>query len=593
MQITTTDFRVFNVYMFIKWLTVVVIRTFFTKVTIINEERLPLFGPVILVGNHNNQFMDAATLIYAVPRQISFLMAAKSLARRMIGSLARLAGCIPVHRQEDLKYSGVGKIVWNDNETTIRGINTHFTMDVTPGDKLYFVTEKINVQAVHSDTEITLQRPVSRPCKDKEEGEEFWILPKVDLSDTYDAVSTALRFGNSIAIFPEGGSHDRTNLLPLKPGVVLMAIFSLLEGAEDIVILPVGLAYGDSHGIQSNATVYYGTGITISKRDVEEFHFDRHTVVNRILGVIEKGLNNCMITAPNKDIKGWIDLCGSLYPPERSMIPMNKAFELRKILSNIFWEHGEDNRTKELIQKLAGYKEMLKNSFLHDDEVWLLRQSIHSATLLFVEQAIMLACYSFLALSFFPLWFPLHTISKALAEQHRKKALKASVVKLEGADVVASYKFLVLMVITPLFNLGYGLLLGLYLSRDPRQIAIIVVCCMCILPLLYYINLRYFNELPMLLRQIRVLPLILLGKVNVWRENERELITTRTELQLLVRTFVHEIGPKVSNTFMDELNAIMPRVMIDADTSRLMKSKSQWVPIFARNYYSESGEEIL
>ncbi|EDO06881.1 putative glycerol-3-phosphate-acyltransferase [Babesia bovis T2Bo] len=593
MHITTTDFRVFNVYMFIKWLTIVVIRTFFMKVTVINEERLPLYGPVILVGNHNNQFIDAATLIYAVPRQISFLMAAKSLARRMIGSLARLAGCIPVHRQEDLKYAGIGKITWEDNSTTIRGVDTHFTMDVGVGDKLFFIDEKIGVENVTSDTELTLQRPISRPCKDKKNGEEFVILPKVDLSDTYDAVSTALRFGNSIAIFPEGGSHDRTNLLPLKPGVVLMAIYSLLDGAEDVVILPVGLAYGDSHGLQSNATVYYGTGITISKRDVEEFQVDRHTVVNRILGIIEKGLSSCMITAPNKDIKGWIDLCGSLYPPERSMVPTNKAFELRKILARIFWDHGEDHKTKELIKKLASYKQMLKNSFLHDDEVWLLRQSLHSATLLFVEQGIMFFCYCFLALSFFPLWFPMYIISKILAEQHRQKALKASVVKLEGADVVASYKILVLMGITPLFNLGYGLLLGLYFGRNPKDIALIVIGSMVVLPLLYYINLRYFNELPMLLRQLHIFPLILMGKINVWRENERELITTRTELQLLVREFIHEVGPKVCDNFMDDLNAIMPKVMIDADTSRLKRSKSQWVPIFAKNYYSENGEEIL
>ncbi|CDR95807.1 glycerol-3-phosphate-acyltransferase, putative [Babesia bigemina] len=593
MQLSTTDFRVFNFYMLIKWLTTVIIRTFFMKVTVINEERLPLFGPVILVGNHNNQFIDAATLIYAVPRQISFLVAMKSLGRRVIGSLARLAGCIPVHRQEDLKYMGIGKIHWKHNDTMIRGMDTQFTMDLNVGDKLYFIDQKLSIEAVHSDTELTLQRPISRPCKDEENGEDFWILPKVDLSDTYEAVSTALRFGNSIAIFPEGGSHDRTNLLPLKPGVVLMAIFSLLEGAEDVVILPVGLAYGDSHGIQSNATVYYGTGITISKRDVEEFQVDRYTVVNRILGVIEKGLNDCMITAPNKNIKGWIDLCGSLYPPERSLIPTNKKFELRKILSTIFWRHGEDANTIALIAQLARYKAMLKSSFLHDDEVWLLRQSMHSATLLFLEQLLMFGCYSILGLSCFLLWFPLYVISWVLAENHRKQALKNSVVKLEGADVVASYKILVLMVITPLFNLFYGLMLGLYLSRNPKEIAITVGCCMAILPILYYINLRYFNELPLLLRQLRVFYVILMGKINVWRENERELITTRAELQLLVREFVHEVGPKVSDTFMDELNAIMPKVMIDADTSRLRRSKSDWVPIFARTYYSDSNEEIL
>lgn len=145
------------------------------KITIINEERLPLFGPVILVGNHNNQFIDAATLIYAVPRQISFLIAAKTLGRKLIGSLARLAGCIPVHRQEDLKYRGMGKIIWHANDTLVRGVDTSFEMDLRVGDKLYFGMEKCSVTAIHSNTELSLDSPISKPCSDKVEGEKFWV----------------------------------------------------------------------------------------------------------------------------------------------------------------------------------------------------------------------------------------------------------------------------------------------------------------------------------------------------------------------------------------------------------------------------------
>lgn len=42
-----------------------------------NEERMPLYGPVIFVGNHNNQFIDACLMIHAINRQISFLTAEK------------------------------------------------------------------------------------------------------------------------------------------------------------------------------------------------------------------------------------------------------------------------------------------------------------------------------------------------------------------------------------------------------------------------------------------------------------------------------------------------------------------------------------
>jgi glycerol-3-phosphate O-acyltransferase/dihydroxyacetone phosphate acyltransferase len=48
------------------------------------------------------------------------------------------------------------------------------------------------------------------------EGTAFKIAPKLDQTEVYDAVHTVLHHGGSIGIFPEGGSHDRTDLLPLK-----------------------------------------------------------------------------------------------------------------------------------------------------------------------------------------------------------------------------------------------------------------------------------------------------------------------------------------------------------------------------------------
>ena len=40
----------------------------------------------------------------------------------------------------------------------------------------------------------------------------------------YEEVWTALRNNEAIVIFPEGGSHDRSDLLPLKAGVCIMAM---------------------------------------------------------------------------------------------------------------------------------------------------------------------------------------------------------------------------------------------------------------------------------------------------------------------------------------------------------------------------------
>ncbi|UKK00156.2 glycerol-3-phosphate acyltransferase [Theileria orientalis] len=591
MNISPYEFRAFNCYLCIKWLCKVVISSIFTNITIIHEERLPLYGPLIVVSNHNNQFVDAALLIYAIPRQMCFLVATKTLKRKLIGTLCTLAGCISVYRPDDFKYTGVGKIHWKKGTNLINGKDTKFTLDLNVGDKLQFELDKKSIVEIISDTQLKLESTLDVDCPDRN-GIRFSVIPKMDQSETYEQVSASLKSGNSIVIFPEGGSHDRTNLLPLKPGVALMAFYSILDGAQDVVILPVGLVYNNVKKDQSDATIYYGNVITITKEDCDEFERDRRSVVTKLLGKIEVELNNCLITSPDIKIKEWIDLCASLYPPERSKIPVNIAFDLRKFISRIFWKYGDLPETKHLIDNLSIYKKTLQRGFLHDDEIWLLKQSMYSAFLSFLEDSICLICYSIIGLSFAPLWVPLYLLSNYLAERHRVKALKNSSVKLVGTDVFVSYKCLVLLVVVPILNLSLGLIIGVYFYGDLKRTFYSVFCCVTFLPLLYYVNLKYARKLPRLLRQLHVVPLIVMGRINIWREKERELITMRTELQILVRNFVHKMGPRVSDTFLSELSSVFPKVLIDSDTTRLNLIRQHYMPIFSTQP-ADIGEEVL
>jgi len=40
----------------------------------------------------------------------------------------------------------------------------------------------------------------------------------------YEAVFNHLALGRVVGIFPEGGSHDRPDLLPIKAGISIMAL---------------------------------------------------------------------------------------------------------------------------------------------------------------------------------------------------------------------------------------------------------------------------------------------------------------------------------------------------------------------------------
>lgn len=48
----------------------------------------------------------------------------------------------------------------------------------------------------------------------------------------YRHVYDLFREGGTLGIFPEGGSHDRTEMLPLKAGVCIMALSTMTQYPE-------------------------------------------------------------------------------------------------------------------------------------------------------------------------------------------------------------------------------------------------------------------------------------------------------------------------------------------------------------------------
>jgi len=98
---------------------------------------------------------------------------------------------------------------------------------------------------VFSDTELLVKAPgLNVVTVDEEENYAFKIVPKLDQSHVYEQVWTRLAKGQSIGIFPEGGSHDQTDLLPIKAGVSIMALGAMSKSPQcRISIIACGLKY--------------------------------------------------------------------------------------------------------------------------------------------------------------------------------------------------------------------------------------------------------------------------------------------------------------------------------------------------------------
>jgi glycerol-3-phosphate O-acyltransferase/dihydroxyacetone phosphate acyltransferase len=119
-------------------------------------------------------------------------------------------------------YTGKGTIFLDSfDPTLVRGNFTLFTKQLG---RRYFVilskTVKLEVVEVMSDTAVRIRQEVDdQPtlmALKEGGGIRYKIMPYVEQKILYEQVNEKLSNGDCITIFPEGGSHDRTELLPLK-----------------------------------------------------------------------------------------------------------------------------------------------------------------------------------------------------------------------------------------------------------------------------------------------------------------------------------------------------------------------------------------
>ena len=119
----------------------------------------------------------------------------------------------------------------------------------------------------------------------------------------YSSVYQKLKDGGCIGIFPEGGSHDRTDLLPLKAGVSIMALGALSANPSlRLRIVPVGMSYFHPHKFRSRAVVEFGSPIEIPSDFVEGFEKggdEKKKAIGGIMDLVVNGLKSVTIRAPD------------------------------------------------------------------------------------------------------------------------------------------------------------------------------------------------------------------------------------------------------------------------------------------------------
>lgn len=485
-------------YDLVIWFFNMVIHTFFREIRLRGTFNIPKKGAVIFViAPHHNQFVDPVVVMSTTRatagRRISLLTAGKSYRRAFIGLAARLCSAIPVERAQDLLKTALGTIriedfgPGNDN-VNVMGEGTLFTKEAEAKGLLGLPNSMGNAQIarVISDTEIVLRNPFKvnfeKPSeRDKviidmlTNGTPYKTAPHVDNHQVFNSVFEHLNKGKAMGIFPEGGLHDRPGLLPLKPGVGIMALGAVLKSEDPnavVNIIPVGLNYFHPHRFRSRVVVEYGKPIRVTKKDGEKYEQNSREVVNRLIDLITLRLKEVTVTCDDFDTLMVIQAARRLYTSvNREHIPLPLVVEMNRRLMKGYQKYSNREDVKQLKENVYHYNKTLMAMSLHDHQVEDLTEL--NRLIVFFRFAKRLSTVLFFLLLSLPgvfMFAPVFIVSRRISKKKAQEALAGSVVKIKANDVISTWKILVALGLAPMLYIFWAAI-ACWLLRSASEIA--------------------------------------------------------------------------------------------------------------------------
>jgi glycerol-3-phosphate O-acyltransferase / dihydroxyacetone phosphate acyltransferase len=525
-------------------------------------------------------------------RPVSYLMAEASWKRRIVGDIAWALGVVPVKRAQDDALIGIGSVTFGapqtlENQTdtdeeridiVVCGIDTKFTKDLAVGDKIRIPDSAhgFKIKSVETDTRMivdgtNLPNDFPKSVFDNNTGAKpmtYDVLKHISLSTVFEKVLDRLAGNGAIGIFPEGGSHDRTDLLPLKIGISLIAYSALEKDGLNVPIVPVGLSYFRAHRWRGRAVVEYGRPFYIDSTTLDDFKAGgskRHTVCNHLLEEVESNMRSVIVSAPDYDTLELIHTARRLYQRKRveSMETLERQNMTRRFVEGykrlVLMSGGDPPPEWLTLQdRISAYRNELKDLGIKDYQVPALKEehldeeimieNVNSDNLLRFLQigyniAQNLALILVSAVPILLLNLPVRILAGLYSERRRKKALAHSKVKVKGFDVMLTEKVIFCLVMVPTLWMTYGLLLVFATSWERPTIFLTMMS----MPIFAYIGIVsaeagivewYFNIRPFLMR---LFPSA--------RKRLAALPATRTALQSDLRAFIKTIGPDLGEIY--------------------------------------------
>ena len=189
--------------------------------------------------------------------------------------------------------------------------------------------------------------------------------------ETFARCRVALADGETIAIFPEGYSHNEPGAVPLKTGAARITLEAGAHGAPGLRVIPVGLVYEDKERFRSRVLVQVGEPIDPAPEQAGYASAPR-AAVQALTARIAAGLES--VTAPFASweearlIDRAVDLAVEGDP---GTLPLSERWTLWRAFTGRYaeLERSDPERALRLVTALRRYDEVRRRLGLRERDL--------------------------------------------------------------------------------------------------------------------------------------------------------------------------------------------------------------------------------
>ncbi|MBK7537997.1 MAG: 1-acyl-sn-glycerol-3-phosphate acyltransferase [Myxococcales bacterium] len=223
---------------------------------------------------------------------------------------------------------------------------------------------------------------------------------KVDNDAAFTAMFQVLGGGGAIGIFPEGLSHDRSELAKLKTGAARLALGGAAHCKGPVSIVPCGLTFIHPKRFRSRVMVQYAEPIVIDGADEAALEasllaaaggaklpaapkpdaapepaasaaagsaLDSPERVRALTSSLDLALRRLTINAPDWDTVRALDVVRRLYQPQE--ISIEERVELARRFNTAYPKVADDPRVVSTMTKVRAYQQELDELGITDREL--------------------------------------------------------------------------------------------------------------------------------------------------------------------------------------------------------------------------------